>query len=51
MNKTTIFSLTLTLWGHHLFSVALAKDNLTPAPSPKEKGVSETRALINLSTH
>ena len=27
MNKTTIFSLTITLWGHHLFSVALTKDD------------------------
>ncbi len=27
MTKTTIFSLTVTLWGHHLFSVALSKDS------------------------
>ena len=52
MNKTTIYSLTITLWGHHLFSVALTKDNLSPDPSPKEKGgVSEARALIQLLTH
>ena len=52
MNKTTIYSLTVTLWGHHLFSVALTKDYLSPDPSPKERGdVSEARALINLLTH
>ena len=38
MNKTTIFSLTITLWGHHLFSVALTKDYLSPGPSPRDRG-------------
>lgn len=60
MNKTTIYSLTITLWGHHLFSVALTKDYLSPGPSPKERevnlstkgeGSSEARALIQLLTH
>ena len=34
MNETTIFSLTLTLWGHHLFSVALAKDSEQDSNQP-----------------
>ena len=25
--KTSMYSLTVSLWGHHLFSVALAKDS------------------------
>ena len=27
MMKTSVYSLTVSLWGHHLFSVALAKDS------------------------
>ena len=27
MMKTSVYSLTVSLWGHHLFSVALTKDD------------------------
>ena len=51
MNKTTMFSLTLTLWGHHLFSVALAKDSEQDSKIQNSKLIIKMMKGISIFRH